>query len=256
MPATAPSREEIYLGLLPSDIERRRYAILKPSLAPIAELIPGARILDFGASYGLSAAALVELGAGEVIGVEPEEGRVLEGRRMLGAAGYDRQVTLRHTPDTRDLGLPSGTMDLVVANAVLEHIPQPRAAYIREMWRMLRTAGVLFVNETPNKYVPRDRHTTRGLWGVPWMPKSWARRYAIWRGRYAADGDWDHSGWRGLGHYELLHAIPGAYRAEWEMTRPRHRWLTWLGLPSSLLDPYPIFKIWRRPDPEPDERDM
>lgn len=244
-PAQPTDRETRYLDSLPSDIERKRYATLKQSLVPIRPIVNDAHVLDFGASYGLSAVALIEYGARQVIGVEPEEWRVAKGQELLRGAGYADQVSLIHVEDTRTLPFQSGSFDLVLCNAVLEHVPQPRDAHIREMWRLLRAGGTLFINETPNKYLPWDFHTTR-LWWVPWLPSRLARRYAIWRGRYQTDRDWEHSGWRGVGHYELLRAIPGGYSAEWEMSRLRHRILARLGLPSSLLDPYPVFRIVRR----------
>src|SRR2546430_11162493 len=48
---------------------------------------------------------------------------------------------------------------LVLVNAVFGHIPQPRDAHIREIWRVLAPRGKLLVNETPNKYLPVDFHT-------------------------------------------------------------------------------------------------
>jgi hypothetical protein len=55
--------------------------------------------------------------------------------------------------------------------------------------------------------------------------------------------DWDYSGWRGLGYYELVRAIPGKYRATQDSTRARHRILKAVGLPSAILDPYPVYLI-------------
>jgi SAM-dependent methyltransferase len=197
-------------------------------------------ILDFGASGGLSMIALHSIGLTDVHGVEPVKWRVESGRRTLGEIGVDPNRLL-WVEDTRKLPYPDGQFGTVLANAVLEHIPQPRAAYIRELWRVLAVGGHLVISETPNKYLPLDYHTTR-LWGVPWLPKRLGRAYAIWRGRYDRKRDWDHSGWRGLGYYELVGAIEG-YRLVPESSAPRHRWLSRLGLPASLLDPYPCWVL-------------
>jgi SAM-dependent methyltransferase len=195
-------------------------------------------ILDFGASSGLSMIALHTTGLTDVHGVEPVKWRVDSGHRILGEMGMDPSRLL-WVEDTRKLPYPDGRFGTVLANAVLEHIPQPRAAYIRELWRVLAVGGHLVISETPNKYLPLDYHTTH-LWGVPWLPKRLSRAYAIWRGRYDTKRDWHHSGWRGLGYYELVQPLK-SYKLIPENSSPRHRWLTRLGLPASLFDPYPCW---------------
>jgi SAM-dependent methyltransferase len=227
-------------------IEKERYATLLQTLKPWANLYEKARVLDFGASSGLSLFALLETGAREVVGVEPDEARVRSGRAMLDAAGCGDRATLMHLADTSALPFDAETFDFVMCNAVLEHIPQPRGSYIREMWRVLRRGGHLYVSETPNKYVPLDQHTT-GLWGVPWLPSGLARAYAEWRGRWGerreAECPWIYSGWRGLGYRELTSGLGGGYRLIPEDSRTRHRVLTRLGAPASLLDPYPTWVL-------------
>jgi SAM-dependent methyltransferase len=191
--------------------------------------------------------ALLELGAAEVVGVEIEAPRVVRGNEILAAGGLTDRATLLHVPDTTRLPLADSSVDFVLCNAVLEHIPGSRAPYIREMWRVLKPGGYLFVNETPNKYLPLDYHTTK-LWGVPWMPEGLAFRYSRWRGRYPKPWEkWRYSGWRGLGYFELVGALPrGGYRLLPERTTRRHRILSALGIPASLLDPYPAWLLQRR----------
>ncbi|HET9986313.1 MAG TPA: class I SAM-dependent methyltransferase [Longimicrobiales bacterium] len=220
----------------PSEIQR--YTTLKRTLKPLGFLYAGARVLDFGASHGLGICALLELGAAEVVGVEPDAERVAAGKEILDAGGFGPRATLLHVRDTRHLPFPDASFDMVLVNAVLEHIPQPRGEYIAEVWRLLRPGGHLMVNETPNKYLPVDVHTT-GLWWVPWLPARLARRYAILRGRYREHGEWASSGWRGLGYYELIASLRGRFHLIPERSRPRHRLLSRLRLPASLLDPYP-----------------
>jgi len=206
-------------------VERDRYATLKQTLLPLRHLFQDRRVLDFGAAVGLSMHAILEMGAAKIIGVEPNADRV-------------RQAT--HILDTPRLPLSDSAFDVVLANAVLEHIPPPRAPFVRELWRVLRRGGHLIINESPNKYLPVDFHTTGGLWCVPWMPCRLAHRYAIWRRRFNGNADWSTSGWRGVGYYEITKALGNHYESIPENTRLRHRALTLLGLPSSLFDPYPI----------------
>jgi SAM-dependent methyltransferase len=169
---------------------------------------------------------------------------VLCGNEYLGRIGVWGKATLHHTPDTSKLPFTSASMDLVIANAVFEHIPQPRDAYLRECWRLLRPGGHLIINETPNKYVPLEMHTTK-LWFNHWLPSSWAFARAKRRGRYKGDwAKWPSSGWRGCGYWELRRCLPGATLVP-EKSRLRHRVLTRLGLPASLIDPYPCW-VWRK----------
>jgi SAM-dependent methyltransferase len=227
--------------LIRDEVESLRYRTLLGSLQPYRQLFASKRVLDFGASSGLSMAALLMLGASHVTGIEPDVERVQRGRRLLSALQAESRSNLIHVAETSKLPFPDSTFEFVLVNAVLEHIPQPRSRFIAELWRCVAEDGYLFVNETPNKYVPVDFHTTGGLWWVPWMPKNMARRYATWRGRWKGR-DWDTCGWRGLGYYELTSALPG-HKLIPELTRLRHRLLHRLGLPSGLVDPYPVWVL-------------
>lgn len=224
-------------------IERNRYETLRQSLSPFRDLIDGQRVLDFGASYGLSAVALIEYGASYVWGVEPDADRVERGARWMASLGLSDQVKLSYVKDTRKLDAPDASFGFILANAVFEHIPQPRAEYVRELWRVLAPRGTLLINETPNKYLPADFHTLH-LPLTNWLPSSLAHRIGVALGRYRnRKTPWEYSGWRGMGYYELVRAIPGRYVMEHELTRMRHKVLRTLGLPSGLLDPYPVYRI-------------
>jgi 2-polyprenyl-3-methyl-5-hydroxy-6-metoxy-1,4-benzoquinol methylase len=223
-------------------IEQDRYRSLKASLHALQSNFAGKRVLDFGASYGLSACVLLELGAASVVGVEPEASRVIRGVGIIAALGLSDRISLRHIEDTRRLDISDESFEAILANAVFEHIPQPRCDYVRELWRVLAPGGALIVSETPNKYLPWDFHTTN-LPLLNWLPKPVARTVAVGMGRFRADRDWDHSGWRGMGYYEFVRAIPGPYKMAQEQSRVRHRVFRTLGLPASLLDPYPTYIV-------------
>lgn len=226
-----------------SAIERGRYETLRTSLRPFRNLIQGKRVLDFGASYGLSAIVLIEYGARDVWGVEPDKERVTNGTRWIKTMGLGERVALSYVADTRRLPAADAAFGFILANAVFEHIQQPRAEYVRELWRLLAPGGTLLINETPNKYLPADFHTLK-LPLTNWLPSRVAYRIGTALGRFdRARTDWSSSGWRGLGYYELVCAIPGRYEMVHELTRPRHRALRVLGLPSGLFDPYPVYQI-------------
>lgn len=172
--------------------------------------VRGLRVLDFGCGCGASSLCLARLGAAEVVGVEPQELFVEAARLRIRDSGLAGRVTALHLTDTLHLPFPEGYFDAVVMNAVVEHIsPRLRPAHLREVWRVLRTGGHLFVGETPNRLWPQDYHTT-GLWGVPYLPLPLARAYAIRRGRVPADATeaWLLSeGLRGATYWELRRAL-------------------------------------------------
>jgi len=247
MPAVS-FREQFRQAANLSAVERSRYETLRQTMLELRPLFEGKTVLDYGASYGLSACALIELGAKKVVGVEPDADRVTRGVDIIHAMGLQAKVSLATMGYEAWLPFRDKSFQVVVANAVFEHIPQPRHAYLREVWRVLVPSGHLIINESPNKYFPHDAHTTR-LWFVPWMPSDVARRWAIFRGRIAPDQDWRTSGWRGVGYYEIVGAFDEPYRLIPETSRLRHRFLTSLGLPASLMDPYPtwIFQKLKAP---------
>lgn len=226
--------------------ERERYRTLLATLTQWRDLFAGRRALDFGASWGTSMIALYEIGAREVAGVEPEEKRVAEGQKLIAAVAPGTPLSLTHVADTGSLPFASGEFEFVLANAVFEHIPQPRARFLREVWRVLTPGGHLMINETPNKYYPKEMHTT-DLWFNQCLPSEMAYRRAIRRGRFdPTRSDWSSSGWRGMGYYEMVAPLQG-YKLVPETTKPRQRMLTRLGLPASMLDPYPTWILRKQP---------
>jgi SAM-dependent methyltransferase len=227
-------------------VEQKRYQDLRDAIRPFRDLIEGKRVLDFGASYGLSAVVLIEFGASYVWGVEPEAWRVEKGREFITRLDLADRVRLSHVEDTTKLNAPDSAFSFILANAVFEHIPQPRAAYIRELWRLLSPGGSLLIRETPNKYLPIDFHTLHFPL-TNWLPSSVSRRIGTFLRRFdPARTDWASSGWRGMGYYEFVNAIPGPYVVDHELTRWRHKALRAIGLPSGLVDPYPVYLV-RKP---------
>jgi ubiquinone/menaquinone biosynthesis C-methylase UbiE len=219
-----------------------RYETLLQTLARWKPLFAGRRVLDFGASWALSMVALLRNGAAEVVGTEPNQTRVDMARSRLAIAAPGAKAMILKTGYEASLPFADGEFPFILTNGVLEHIPQPRDAYVRELWRVLAPGGYLMVNETPNKYFPKEVHTT-DLWFNHWLPRETAHRRAINNGRFPASRtDWESSGWRGLGYYELVGAL-GRYRLVPERSNTRHRILYALGLPPSLIDPYPTWVL-------------
>jgi len=234
---------ELLLPLLETDLERRRYSFILGTLVAHRALFAGRRALDFGASWGTSAIALSRAGASEVVGVEPVLGRVERGRQLIARAAPGVAIAMHHVEDTLHLPFKDGEFPFVLANGVIEHIPQPRDAYLREVWRVLAPEGHLMITETPNKYFPKDQHTTQ-LWLNHWLPSRLAHRRAIWWGRFRAERtDWASSGWRGLSYPELVRPLRNYRHVPSPLERWRHTVLNALGLPAELIDPWPVWII-------------
>jgi ubiquinone/menaquinone biosynthesis C-methylase UbiE len=243
-------QDDPVLSLLPSDSERSRYHLVLNGLLERISLFCGQRVLDFGASWGTSAIALIRAGASEVEGVEPDVGRVAQGRELLHKVGLIGQVDLRYCADTSRLPYADGTFPFILSNGVIEHILlAARPAILREIWRVLAPSGHFMVAETPNPYYPKDYHTTQ-LWLNHWLPERLAHRRAVRTARFLAERtDWASSGWRGAGYYGLVKHLRGARLIPEPPTRLRHRLLATLGLPAHLIDPWPLW-VFRKPDAE------
>ena len=231
-----PFESQVISSLWP--IEIHRYRTIKESLSEWRDLFRNQNVLDFGAGYGLSISALLFNGAKYVIGIEPDEERVKDGISILQQAGLGNRSNIIHVPDTLSLPFKDENYGFVLANAVLEHIPIPRNKHLCELWRQVSPGGFLMINETPNMYYPKEVHTTN-LWFNQWLPESLAYRRAINSKRFSKDQkSWKSSGWRGLGYFEIVSAISG-YQLVPESSRLRHSLFTAVGIPASILDPYP-----------------
>lgn len=96
---------------------------------------PGARVLDYGASWGYGTWQLAEAGY-ETVGYEVSRPRARYAREKMNVAVHD------------DLSAVQGRFDAVFSCHVLEHVPQP-SAVIAWARGVLRPGGV-FVAVTPN----------------------------------------------------------------------------------------------------------
>jgi SAM-dependent methyltransferase len=240
-----PIDPQRFKELLQDPSEDARLEIMMESLRPYVPLFERRVVMDFGASFGTSTVALLMLGAKKVIGVEPDGERVEMGHELLAQSAAEEYVDLLHVPDTRSLPFEDGAFPFILAQAVIEHIAQPRELFLREVWRVLAPGGHFLVNETPNKYLPLERHTT-GLYFNHWLPRDWAYRRAIRRGRFKPErDDWSSSGWRGVGYYELTRPLDG-FELVPENATLKQRVLGAVGLPPSILDPYPVW-VFRKP---------
>jgi len=140
-------------------VEQKHLRLLVPELERFVSL-SGREVLDFGCGTG--GVAVASRGA-RVVGVEPTAASVEAATLRARLRGVEARTRFLHQPDTRHLPFADETFDLCVANSVLEYIYEDRAAYVQELWRVLRPGGVLYVGDTSNGLYPCELHSGRLL---------------------------------------------------------------------------------------------
>lgn len=114
---------------------------------------PGARILDFGCSWGYGAWQLQRAGF-EVVGFEVSEARAAYAREQMGIRTFTQ-------PDAVD-----GQFDAIFSAHVLEHVPTVAGSIDWSLDRLRR--GGLFLAVTPNgsaEFRAKDAERWDRLWG-------------------------------------------------------------------------------------------
>lgn len=137
--------------------------------------IRGSVVLSSGCGSAGDLSVCLKMGADRVCGIEVDPGlHRLAQARFRDHSAADR-VDLRQY-DGRTLPYEDATFDLIISLHVVEHV-QDAEVYMRELFRVLRPGGVLFL-ELPNRHYWQEQHTL-----VPWvhMPPN-AVRNALIRG--------------------------------------------------------------------------
>lgn len=138
--------------------ERLRIELTIDFVNRVAGGYAGKRVLELGSSIGLHLLAAKKLGASRVVGLDkyvfPEAGENAfyvspEDMNVLRRAWTENGVDV-HRHDLADpLPFPDGSFDLVVCNAVIEHLQGIHRQVFAEAFRVLAPAGS-FVFTTPN----------------------------------------------------------------------------------------------------------
>jgi SAM-dependent methyltransferase len=204
----------------------------------------GIRVLDVGAGTGTLAAAALECGA-EVTAVDPDP-------EMLEIAAATAPDARLHRAGLPDLPFADGSFDVVLANFVVNHLPDPRAG-VREMARLVRPGGRVVAtiwpsgqtdqsrlwsrviegggaHPVPSARLPRDRdfpRTVEGTFGL--MRQAGLRKVSsgtlLWEHRSEADALWRgaEAGIAGIGTTVVAQtdAVRARMKAEYErLVRP------------------------------------
>jgi 2-polyprenyl-3-methyl-5-hydroxy-6-metoxy-1,4-benzoquinol methylase len=163
------------------------------------EAFRGKRLLDFGSGGGASTLVLARMfPEAEIVGVELDS-RLIELARHR--ADFHRAANVRFEVSPGPDSLPPGfgSFDFLVLSAVWEHLlPNERPTLLPRLWRTLGKDGVLFLNQTPHRWYPIERHTT-GLPLLNYAPAPLAHWAAIrFSRKRRADASWEELLRRGI----------------------------------------------------------
>jgi len=127
-------------------------------------------ILDFGCGCGASTLVLARLfPETRIIGTDLVEDFIPVARARAQHYGFSDLMFLV-SPGGDQLPEEIGGVDFVVLSAVYEHLlPEERQTVIPLIWSVLKPGGVLFLDETPNRYFFLETHTT-GLPLLNYLP--------------------------------------------------------------------------------------
>jgi SAM-dependent methyltransferase len=154
--------EESYKELAPiSDRERSemyRMSLIVEFIEKAAGGYSGKRVLDLGSSFGMHLIAAKKLDATDAVGLDkfifPEAGANMYGLTQdeimfLGDAWARNGIDIRRHDLSDPIPFPDGSFDLVVCNAVIEHVHGIHSHIFSEARRVLKPGG-MFVFTTPN----------------------------------------------------------------------------------------------------------
>jgi ubiquinone/menaquinone biosynthesis C-methylase UbiE len=172
---------EAYYAITPDVEGRRRRFYLGHILgaeargSALAALLPReGKILEVGCGTGGLLAAARRLGL-EIEGSDIALRWLVVARRRLDDLGLSAPLV---AASAERLPYADASFDAVVADSVLEHLDDPKAA-VDEWARVLRPGGALLA-WSPNRYaLTVDPHVR--LWALGWLPRSWMPAYVRWR---------------------------------------------------------------------------
>jgi SAM-dependent methyltransferase len=199
------------------------------------------KILDFGCGAGAFCLNLLRLGATDVAGVEVDAGLLEIAESRL--SDYFRSgfsfTRIEYIDGTYHMPFRDSEFDVVWPHAVMEHVlPHQRKHVLEELWRVLKSGGILIIDATPNRLWVREAHTSNLLL-VNYLPLSIAAFIARHCSeRVPVDQSTERlleRGFRGCTHWEIARLLPDA---EWVTRYSRHELSTWM-------------RVWKKPSDTP-----
>jgi len=137
----------------------------------------GKRILDFGCGAGASTIILKRLfPKTKITGIDMDPDLLIMARERARFYGYD-DIEFMHSADPLDIPFKKSTFNHIILNAVYEHLyTRERKRLLPKLWKSLQKNGIIFINETPNRWYKTEEHTTN-LDRINYLPAFLAYRY-------------------------------------------------------------------------------
>jgi ubiquinone/menaquinone biosynthesis C-methylase UbiE len=152
--------DEIRRDTEPEYVERLLYHTIVCHV--LAEQVNGSEILDFGCGAGASTVILKRLFPQAVItGVDMDRDLLNLANERKRFYGLD-DLHFIHSTDPYTVPVGNAKFDYIILNAVYEHLlKRERRLLLPVLWHLLKKDGVIFINETPNRWFNRETHTTQ-----------------------------------------------------------------------------------------------
>ncbi len=169
------------------------------------------RILDFGCGSGASTMILSRMYPNsKIVGIELDQKHLKIATSRLQHYGY-KNIEFHLSPSGNELPDNIGMFDVVIMSAVYEHLlPQERENVLPLIWSITNSKGFLFLNMTPHRWFPIERHTTN-LPVVNYLPKELALPFARkFSNRIDKSESWEillRRGIRGATEFEILNIL-------------------------------------------------
>lgn len=129
------------------------------------------KILDFGCGSGASTVVLGRMFPyTAIVGIELEDKLLSIAKLRLKHYGFDK-IKLLISTSANNLPKDIGSFDCIILSAVFEHLlPYERKTLLPKIWNLLKSNGILFINQTPYRYFPIETHTTSGMPLINYLP--------------------------------------------------------------------------------------
>ncbi len=150
-------------------------------------------MLDFGCGSGASTCIVSKLlPKTEIIGVELNK-NFIEIANMRAEKFKINNVSFIHSTDPKVIPL-NKKVDFILLSAVYEHLlPVERGKILSMCWSILKPDGVIFINQTPNRWTLFENHTTL-LFFVNYLPD----KLACWFARNFSSKNLKNLSWNQL----------------------------------------------------------